>query len=388
MDAFRDAAKEQFFMLPCNCVGRIGLILQEVMRAQIQRIAFDCERMKYPHTGLYHFCMQLGNALLQTAPDQREVLLYAPASARKEFPPGTNFLTQHSGHKLFFPSTSGISLWHSAHQDTDYFPSGKKMAKVLTIHDLNYLHDTSRSAEKKKKFIGRLQKRINETDYVVAISQFSLNDLKQHVDIGGKPATVIYNGCNILEDTDPQPPALLPSKPFLFTLGTITAKKNFHTLPTLLEGNDLQLLIGGITQDESYKEKIIATATGFNVKDRVIFTGPLTENDKRWYLKHCAAFLFPSLAEGFGLPVIEAMYYGRPVILSTAGSLPEIGGKEAFYFEDFDPAHMKETLLRCLHDFGSDPMREERIRKHAGRFSWTNAAIDYHKVYGSLLQVF
>jgi glycosyltransferase involved in cell wall biosynthesis len=347
-------------------------------------IAIDCERMKYPHTGLYHFCRQLSEALIRSKPPDRELCFYTAATGI--FGEEQQYLKQHSYHKFLFPSTRKFSIWHSTHQDTDYFPSGRKLKKLLTVHDLNYLHDSRKTEEKKNRFKKSLQQKIDEADQITAISAYSLADLRQHFQLLDKPCTVIYNGCNMLTEYPDQKPAGAPSKPFLFTIGTITEKKNFHVLPALLEKNDYFLVIAGITQSSSYKEKILQEAKRFGVSERLLFTGPVSEADKQWYLKHCLAFVFPSLAEGFGLPVVEAMHFGRPTILSNATSLPEIGGTAASYFENFDPSSMQQILEKSLHEFQLHPEFSEKIRQQSSRFSWSQAAAEYHGIYSELLR--
>ena len=146
----------------------------------------------------------------------------------------------------------------------------------------------------------------------------------------------------------------------------------------------MQLFIAGITDDENYKEIIIKEAEKNGVAERVIFAGAINENDKQWYMKNCKAFLFPSLAEGFGLPVIEAMYFGRPVILSTATALPEIGGNEAYYFDDFEPENMRSVLTDALKNYKENPDAESKITARAKMFTWEDAAKKYFEVYRSL----
>lgn len=354
------------------------------MKAAPKQIVFDCERMKYPHTGLYQFCLQLGQALKKT-PSGEQLCFYAPPSVGRIFGEQSCYLPQRAVHKFFFPSTKNVALWHCAHQSSDYFPHGKRLKKVLTIHDLNYLHDERKSDSKKKKFLAGVQRKIDESDHLVFISHFTRNDVEKHLDLTGKQTAVIYNGCTIKELSSLTPPALVPPKPFLFTLGTITDKKNFHVLPRLLPGNDFLLVIAGITQSESYKEKIVAEARQLGVADRVIFTGPVWENDKQWYLKHCTAFVFPSIAEGFGLPVLEAMYFEKPVLLSTATSLPEIGGDLADYFPSFEAKQMQATLQKSLHDFKTDPAKKDALKARALSFSWDEAAAKYHQLYDQLV---
>jgi glycosyltransferase involved in cell wall biosynthesis len=348
-------------------------------------IVFDCERMKYPHTGLYHFCLHLSGALIRADTKER-LCLYGPSSIEDIFGSGQCYLRQKPLHKFFFPSTNNIALWHCTHQSSGYFPFGRKVKKLLTIHDLNYLNDEGKAPDKKERYRKAVQKKIDAADHIAAISQFTLNELSAVFDLKGKPSSVIYNGCNIRAISDTAAPSMAPARPFLFTIGTITEKKNFHVLPSLLANNDFLLVIAGITQSASYKEKIIEAAMKCGVEDRVIFAGPVSENDKQWYFKNCSAFVFPSIAEGFGLPVVEAMYFGKPVLLSTFTSLPEIGGAAAYYFNSFDPDEMQDTLIKSLHDYESDPGRKQLIRERAGFFNWDAAALQYREIYERLLQ--
>ena len=93
--------------------------------------------------------------------------------------------------------------------------------------------------------------------------------------------------------------------------------------------------------------------------------------------------MFPSLAEGFGLPVIEAMHHGKPVFLSTHTSLPEIGGDAAYYFDTFEPAHMAQVLERGMADFAAND-GPARVRAHASQFTWEKAGAAYLALYRSL----
>jgi glycosyltransferase involved in cell wall biosynthesis len=351
---------------------------------QVKTIAIDCERMKYPYTGLHQYCSHLAKALVETKHPSTLLKFYLPQNLLGSFGNSVEYIRQRALHKIFFPSTKGIDLWHCTHQGSEYFPSRKDLKVVLTLHDLNFLYDEKKSASKKERYLQNIRHKINRADHLVAISEFSLSEAKKHFDISAKPSTVIYNGCNISEIKNPAEPKHIPSRPFLYTLGTITDKKNFAVLPELLKNNDMELLISGIVQNSDYQEKIIQNASEHGIAERIFFTGPVDENDKQWYLKNCTAFVFPSLAEGFGLPVIEAMYFGRPVFLSTYTSLPEIGGGAAYYFQDFNPEHMSRVLLEGLEDHQKNH-RSEMVKQRAASFSWIKSAEQYHQVYNSLL---
>jgi glycosyltransferase involved in cell wall biosynthesis len=143
------------------------------------------------------------------------------------------------------------------------------------------------------------------------------------------------------------------------------------------------LVIAG-NNSSIYAKEIIEQATRKKVVDRLHLLGTVNESDKYHLYKNCKAFVFPSLAEGFGLPVVEAMSLGKPVFLSMGTSLPEIGGNEAFYFKNFDPDHMAETIKKGLQIFDADVYKADRSIKHAQQFSWKNAAAAYVKLYQTI----
>ena len=356
------------------------------MVLQKQKILFDCERMKYPNTGLYHFCLQLGNALqLELSNNNNQQLYYyTSAHTAKLFNLNASFIEPKFWHKLYLPFAKQFNVWHATHQATDYFPKHTKTPIVLTVHDLNFLYDTGKNSQKQLRYLKVMQQKINQASHIVAISEHVKNDILQHCNFEDKPLSVIYNGCNISEKIIPQKPLNSSAHPFLYTIGTIAEKKNFHILPALLVNNDYRLIISGISQSQAYKDKIIAEAIHFGVADRLVFTGTITEAEKYWYLQHCEAFVFPSLAEGFGLPVIEAMHFGKPVILSTHTSLPEVGGKHAYYFNDFTAANMQQTLVNSIaHYQQKNP--QPFIKAWANNFTWQKAAEQYIAIYSSLL---
>jgi glycosyltransferase involved in cell wall biosynthesis len=340
--------------------------------------------MKYPNTGLYHYCLQLGKAIQRNLNGNSESLqIYVRAPEVSAFGPDYDIIHQHSLHKFYMPYQPGMAVWHCTYQGSNYFPFRKKLPVVLTIHDLNFLYDEHKSDKKKEKYLKKHAEKIHHAQHIVAISDYVMEDIKKHFDVSEKKCSVIYNGCNISASTLP---ALsldkTPGVPFLFTIGTVVDKKNFHVLPPLLEGNNRQLIISGVIQSEDYKAKILAVAREHGVENRVIFTGPITEAEKYWYMQNCEAFLFPSLAEGFGLPVIEAMYFGRPVILSTHTSLPEIGGDAAYYFPDFNPARMRKILQESLDHYDLN-QPAEKIKERALSFNWDKAASEYLEIYRS-----
>jgi glycosyltransferase involved in cell wall biosynthesis len=346
-------------------------------------IILDCERMKYKYTGLFEYCYQLSKALITTKSVDDHLVIYSQKKHTKHFLEGTPFMTQRNFHKYLFPKIdTRIDIWHATHQTSKYLPPKNRKAKiVVTIHDLNFLYE-EKSKWKRKCYLSKHQANIDRADHIVAISEYTKQDILKHLKVQ-VPISVIYNGCSIDKFPKHNAPVYQPHKQFLFTLGTNNAKKNFHVLPCLIKNNNLELIIAG-TEDSSYVNKIRKEAAFFGVTDRVKIIGPISKEDKYWYYKNCQAFVFPSIAEGFGIPVIEAMQFGKPTFLSTATSLPEIGGDYAYYFESFEPEHMQSIFKTGMESFART-RPEQSIINHANQFNWNNSAKAYWEVYRSLM---
>ena len=340
----------------------------------------EVERMKHPYTGLYYYCLNLATYLEKFHGEEFDFTFFKY--------PGTNLpahlktKTRNFVDKTYLYKDHAYDLWHGTWQLTKYVPKGK-IKFVYTIHDLNFLY-TDKAELKKKRLLQQIQERIDRADVITTISQYVKSDIEKHLNTRGKPVEVIYNGVELKEFPDFNSPKFRPEKPFLFALGTVLYKKHFHVLPSLLPGTDFDLVVGGIHPDKNYIKQIREEAKKYGVEDRVHLIGPVSDEEKYWYLTRMEAFLFPSISEGFGLPPIEAMLAGKPVFLSTLTSLPEIGGPVAYYFENFEPAHMREVLQKGLEDYQKNK-RAEEIKKWAGRFSWENAVQGYTDVYKQAL---
>lgn len=352
----------------------------------MEKIVFDCERMKYANTGLYSYCHQLGRHLQYTELGRTDGLaFYTPPGVKGIFGARCHYLTQHSIQKFCLPSLKDYTIWHATYQSSDYLPFlNRKIKVVLTIHDLNFLYDTAKSERKKQKYLRHLQRNINRSSAIICVSEFGKKDVLEHCDTGNRPVHVIHNGTNSLEEPALCGNSYKPSHRFLFSIGVVNRKKNFHVLLPLLQNKpDMELLIAGRPDDADYIHFIMNKARELGVAGQVRVLGAISEAEKSWYFRNCYAFTFPSLAEGFGLPVAEAMSVGKPLFLSDRTSLPEIGRDVAFYFEDFNDRRMQSVFARGMEQYGRGGM-EERIRKRSNEFCWHKAAQQYAEVYRSI----
>lgn len=348
-------------------------------------ILFDAERLKHPHFGFYTFSEHLGSALANEARVRGEKMgFFVPKDYLNFFGKDMYYKKVNDIYKLIFPIDNEIQLYHAGRQKSPYMPYTSKVRKLVTVHDLNFLYE-KKSSEYKHN-LNRYQRCINRADRIVAISEATKKDIYEHLDTKGKPVDVVYNGLYEFEGV-PQEPAVKPRGNFIFSVATVNHKKNFHVLPALLEGNDYELVIAGRLCDKAYVKYILDEAKRWGVYDRVKILGPISNEVKYWYLQNCDAFAFPSIAEGFGFPILEAMYYGKPVFLSDHTCIPEIAGENAFYFNhDFDRRAMQQEFNAGIEAFLRGEVSVEKIVARAKSFTWARAAKQYFEIYDQLLE--
>jgi glycosyltransferase involved in cell wall biosynthesis len=355
------------------------------------QVTVDLERLKTLHCGLGQYCLHLGRALANTAGDI-ELTYFLPRDKVDSFQ-GLDVHFQHASPwrrevwqrpLRWLPLSKGrrVDLWHATHQQTKYLPVDPRTPVLLTIHDLNFLRE-ARPAKIRRE-LARVQRLIDRACAVTAISQFVAGEVREHFNLRGKPLHVIHNGACV-GMAQPQRPAWLTERTFLFTIGDITPKKNFHVLVDFIgRVPNRQLIIAG-RKGHAYAAEIEQLARERGLSDRVLLPGAISDGERAWLYQHCEALVFPSKTEGFGLPVIEAMTAGRPVFCSHATSLPEVTGPHGFFWHDYSPDHMAEVFYAGMKAFERDASYSSKLKSWAGQFTWQRAATEYLRVYRETL---
>lgn len=279
-------------------------------------------------------------------------------------------------------------LWHSMNQNISIEPYHRNIPYLLTVHNISHIKDEKNYKNEKNHVL--FQEKLNRSDAIVYISNYAKSSTHKFFDVPKIDEYVIYNGNTIPEINleNNYVPKFITSQPFLFTIGEITSRKNFKSLVEFLmnlKNKDYNLIIAGKKTTKAAKE-IEDLIAKHNLSHRIHLLGKISETEKQYYYKNCDAFVFPSLREGFGLPVIEAMTFEKPVFLSNNTSLPEIGGDIAFYWDHYDPAYMAHIFENGMDDFFQNQNKyKSKLKKRADFFSWSNAAKEYIEVYNSLL---
>jgi glycosyltransferase involved in cell wall biosynthesis len=354
----------------------------------MKEIILDCDLMRHPNSGLYHYCLNLGNYVQRALESQSEITMkyYIPPAEVNTFEKKENNIGEKKYHKFFKPFLWNCSVWHAPFQSGRVIPDRKKNKNVkvlLTIHDLNPLHE-GKPPEEQMKSVAHTQNLIDKSDAIVCISEFSKSDVLKHCDVINKPVYVIHNGTHKVDTPSLSMSSYKPSRPFLFGMGYVNRKKNYHVLLSLIKNSDIELVIAGRLDEPDYVASIKKEAENMGIADRVFLPGPVSEGEKAWYLNNCTAFVHPSLAEGFGAPVVEAMQFGKPLFLSDKTSLPEIGGDIAFYFSSFEETHMQNIFQQGMQRYVKEDMSGSVINRSKA-FDWKKNAEKYIEVYQTLL---
>lgn len=345
------------------------------------RILIDLYKTKNIYSGLGQFSYQYATALHAQNNNSLDVTCLVPKGF--EVTSLTNFkkIKVNFFHRIFPFLAPKVAIWHSLHQFPAHFPS-RKTKQLLTVHDLNFLLE--KRADRAAVYLKRLQRNCDRATIIVAISNYTKSQLEQHINLKGKQIHVIHNGVQLKSFAAATLPNYLDKQPYFFSIGIFNAKKNFEVLlPMMLEFPEHKLVIAG-DYSTPYGDKIKAYIKELKLENRIILPGKISEEDKFYLYKNCEAFLFPSLAEGFGIPVIESMSLGKPTFLSTATCLPEIGSDNAYYFDSFEPSAMAQIIKEKLEDFQLDKAtNESKLIAHSLNFSWEKCIQAYVDLYNS-----
>ncbi|WP_173977757.1 glycosyltransferase family 1 protein [Magnetospirillum sp. UT-4] len=187
----------------------------------------------------------------------------------------------------------------------------------------------------------------------------------------GAKVRVVHHGVAPAFSPDPA----VRREGFLLTVSDVYVQKNLLTLVRALAGlPGIELRVAGRIVDPWYHAQVMALAAELGVADRLTFLGRLDEAALVDLYRRCAAFVFPSTAETFGNPLVEAMACGAPVACSNAAAMPEIVGDAALLFDPLDAAAMREALARLLGDADLRGELSGRALRRGGAFSWAATA--------------
>lgn len=263
---------------------------------------------------------------------------------------------------------------------------------VTTMHDLimTWENNPARNVlvhKTKQQVYKWINKRAaHKSDYIIVPTEYVKADVIGFTHVNPDKIAVTYEAADFITDK-PVPVKSVENKQFVMYVGRPMPHKNLERLIeafTIMQKTrpELHLVLVGKT-DANY-ERHAAYVKERHIQN-VIFTGFTSDAQLRWLYEHASTYAFPSLSEGFGLPAIEAMMHGAPVVASHATCIPEVCGDGAYYF---DPLNVEEMAAR-IGEVVDDPiLREdlvERGKKQAATYSWDHMAQQTLTVYEQTL---
>lgn len=272
-------------------------------------------------------------------------------------------------------------------------PGGVKGKNIITIYDMVCERFPETMDDRNRRLLQSfLKKSADKADAVVTISEFSKREIMDTLNVPEEKIFVapcgldnsFYKPASSLEESNKEKAMLLEKwglQKYILYVGTLEPRKNTITLvkafnEIALEDREVKLVLAGGVGWHS--EETIKAIDESPFKNRIIKTGYISNEDKRMLYRNASLFVFPSMYEGFGMPVTEAMACGTPCVIANTSSLPEISNGLAPMVEPFDVVGLANEMLKML----SKPHDEEFTKKlieNAGRFSWENAALVYEK---------
>ena len=290
-------------------------------------------------------------------------------------------IDQLLGVDLFFmPNIGFISL-------------SSQCKKIITIHDLSFLRFSEFFSLKRRAWhsIVNVKKMLNQFDKIIAVSNSTKNDLISLCNVKEEKIKVIYHGVGSeYKEIEPSSQRLnevkkkyaLPDN-FILYLGTLEPRKNVEGIICAFnelkrKNKNLENFKLAIAGGRGWKAGNIFKAWNKSkYKDDIIFLGYVDSADKVYFYNSAALFVYPSFYEGFGLPPLEAMACGIPVVCGFASSLPEVAGDAAVMVDPYDINSIADAMEQILTD---NELKNDLIKKglaQAKHFSWEKTAIEY-----------
>jgi glycosyltransferase involved in cell wall biosynthesis len=256
---------------------------------------------------------------------------------------------------------------------------------VVTVHDLGYLHYPEAHRPFDRRYLDWTTRRHTRlAACVIADSQATRADLIHHYQADPARIAVVYPGCDpsLARVGDPEAIYAVKSRygirgDYLFYLGTLQPRKNLvHLVDAFARlqplAADLQLVLAG-KKGWLYND-LFSRVGELGLGRRVVFAGYVPDDDKAALLSGALALVYPSLYEGFGLPVLEAMACGTPVLTSSISSLPEVAGEAALLVDPLDTDAMAAGISRLITDADLRQSLVDKGYAQVREFSWANAA--------------
>ena len=361
------------------------------------KIAFDGKRFFNNGSGLGNYSRDLVRILATYFADNQYLLLNNKKSERGQEIvelPSVSFMETSKG-KLSRQFKMGkdaqnanCDIFHGLSGELPLKWNDKTIKKIVTIHDLIFLrYPKYYSFFDRKIHFWKFKNAAAQADLIIAISEQTKLDIIKFLKVPVNKIRVVYQGChhsfkenqtqeflNSVQDKFKLP------KEFILNVGTIEERKNLLNIVKSIKNTEIPLVVVG-KKKEKYFKKIERFIIKNKLQNQVFFLENVSMEELAAIYKLAKIFVYPSVFEGFGIPVIESLFSGTAVITSNTSSLPEAGGKDSLYIDANNIDDLKSKILFLWNNESERKRRVEKGLLYAQKFSDENIAKELMKVY-------
>lgn len=373
-------------------------------------IGFDAKRIVRNGTGLGNYCRTLINDMIRCN-NGKQLLLYTPDKGRDVL---RNQIIESDSCRFVYPKKKRgkiyKSLWRTRkmveqlledkvdiyHGLSGELPSGLRVngiKGIVTIHDLIFLrHPEYYHWFDRKIYTWKFHQTLKQADHIIAISECTKRDILEFGSYDAENISVIYQSCNPRFSKIPSQNDIesttekynLPKR-YLLCVGTIEERKNLMLAVKALSllPDDIHLVAVG--RQTKYADKVKKVSVRNKVSHRLHFLCGVSDEELNVIYKKAELFVYPSRYEGFGIPIIEAIFSGLPVVACTGSCLEEAGGPHCLYVNPDDVEGMASSIMRIINN---EEEREERIKesmRYVQKFKGTDVVSQVFEVYDKYL---
>ncbi|MFY0629388.1 MAG: glycosyltransferase family 4 protein [Flavobacteriaceae bacterium] len=368
-------------------------------------LGFDAKRIFHNTTGLGNYSRDLIQIISKFYPEN-SFRLYNPKKKRVDRLVLTDKVVEVLPKAKFWKKFS--SIWRQGpivkqlvedeveifHGLSGEIPKGLRknnVKSVVTIHDLIFVRFPKLySFINRTIYFKKAKNAAHQSDVIIAISEQTKRDVVEFLKVDEAKVTVIYQGCH---HTFKEEKSLeyknevirkfkIPSD-FILSVGTIIERKNLLTLVEAVKDLETPLVVvGGKT---AYYKKVVAYIEEYQLQDKIFFLEGVNINELSAIYQIAQVFVYPSIFEGFGIPIVEALYSKTPVITSKGGCFDEAGGPDSIYIDSYDVVDLKEQLTLLL----DNPLKRNQVAEKgyifAQKFNDDQIAKNVMDVYQKLI---
>lgn len=373
------------------------------------KIGFDAKRFFLNHTGLGNYSRDLVKGILEQK-KENDYFLFTTAG---EIDLKTRFLKEHQNAEIVRPSglykkmrgywrsvrlekeliKKGVEVFHGLSHE---IPKKNKLSRikyVVTIHDLIFIRypenygRIDRNIYKKK-----VEYACENSDIIIAISEQTKRDLIEFLNVPEDKIRVIYQSCSpsFAHQSDYRYKDLVRKKynlpeNYILYVGTVEKRKNLVSLVEAIGKSSTQLPLVVVGKQTDYTKEVIDKINEYNLGSQVALLQNVNFLDLPSIYQSANLFVYPSFFEGFGIPVLEALYSQIPVIAATGSCLEEAGGPNSIYVDPKDTEQMALEIDRVIEDSNLQLEMKQKGLEYAKRFTLEKQAKEVLEVYEELV---